>query len=84
MQRFSSRLAQNKLGMLRDWLLLPIAECLFFFFFAPSNSKLCPHSVSMIVGSSLVKFGEVLQLPNLEELYANLKANEQKDLGNKQ
>lgn len=32
----------------------------------------------MIVGSSLVKFGEVLQLPNLEELYANLKENEQK------
>lgn len=50
----------------------------FFFFFAPSNSKLRPHSVSMIGGSSLVKFGEVLQLPNLEELYANLKENEQK------
>lgn len=83
MQRSSSRLVQNKLGMLRDWLLLPIAECLFFFF-APSNSKLRPHSVSMIGGSSLVKFGEVLQLPNLEELYANLKENEQKDLGNKQ
>lgn len=43
-----------------------------------------PTFFSMIGGSSLVKFGEVLQLPNLEELYANLKENEQKDLGNKQ
>lgn len=56
----------------------------FFFFFCPIQQQVMPTFFSMIGGSSLVKFGEVLQLPNLEELYANLKANEQKDLGNKQ
>lgn len=55
-----------------------------FFFFCPIQQQVMPTFFSMIGGSSLVKFGEVLQLPNLEELYANLKANEQKDLGNKQ